>query len=163
MMGRAISGGTDVVIGRKLWQEWSQSWPNADASDPFGQFINPVRKHVVSRTLSGTLGWNSAVIDSDPPAYIAQLKQEGSGDILLVGGIETTRSLPSSPALLTRLPSRSTPWPPQRDSSPRRVRAGDTAAADRQRDHKRRQRRPDVRARGLTATVSRVQSLSQTT
>ena len=56
MMGRAISGGTDVVIGRKLWQEWSQYWPNADASDPFGQFINPVRKHVVSRTLSGTLG-----------------------------------------------------------------------------------------------------------
>ena len=25
MMGRAISGGTDVVIGRKLWQEWSQT------------------------------------------------------------------------------------------------------------------------------------------
>jgi dihydrofolate reductase len=48
MMGRAISGGTDVVIGRKLWQEWSQYWPDADASDPFGQFINPVRKHVVS-------------------------------------------------------------------------------------------------------------------
>ena len=92
MMGRALSGGADVVIGRKLWQEWSQSWPNADASDPFGQFINPVRKHVVSRTLSGPLGWNSAVIDSDPAAYAAQLKQEGSGDILLVGGIETTRS-----------------------------------------------------------------------
>jgi dihydrofolate reductase len=33
MMGRAISGGTDVVIGRKLWQEWSQYWPDADASD----------------------------------------------------------------------------------------------------------------------------------
>lgn len=93
MMGRAISGGTDVVIGRKLWQEWSQYWPNADASDPFGQFINPVRKHVVSRALSGALGWNSAVIDSDPAAYVAHLKQEGAGDILLVGGIETTRSL----------------------------------------------------------------------
>ena len=36
---------------------------------------------------------NSAVIDSDPVAYLAQLKQEGSGDILLAGGIETTRSL----------------------------------------------------------------------
>ena len=76
MMGRALSGGTDVVIGRKLWQEWSQYWPDADASDPFGQFINPVRKHVVSRTLSGTLGWNSAVIDSGPAAYVARLKQE---------------------------------------------------------------------------------------
>ena len=34
MMGRAISGGTNVVIGRKLWQEWSQYWPDADASEP---------------------------------------------------------------------------------------------------------------------------------
>jgi RNA polymerase sigma-70 factor (ECF subfamily) len=93
MMGRAISGGTDVVIGRKLWQEWSQFWPNADANDPFGQFINPIRKHVVSRTLTGDLGWNSTVIDSDPVAYVAKLQQEGSGDILVVGGIETTRSL----------------------------------------------------------------------
>ena len=77
----------------ELWQEWSQYWPSADASDPFGQFINRVRKHVVSRTLSGALGWNSEVIDSDPAAWSRELKQEGSGDILVVGGIETTRSL----------------------------------------------------------------------
>jgi len=93
LMGQAISGATDVIIGRKLWQEWSEYWQNADAGDPFGQFINPVRKHVVSRTLSGTLGWNSAAIGSDPVAHAATLRQEGSGDILLAGGIETTRSL----------------------------------------------------------------------
>ena len=114
MMGRAISGGTDVVIGRKLWQEWSQYWPDADASDPFGQFINPVRKHVVSRTLSGTLGWNSAVIDSDPAAYVAQLKQEGSGTSFWSAASRRPEAC-SSPVLLTRLPSRSTPWPPRRD------------------------------------------------
>jgi dihydrofolate reductase len=93
LLGRAIGGGTDVVIGRKLWQEWSQYWQNADADDPFGRFINPVRKHVVSRTRSGDLGWNSTVIDSEPVAYVTELKQDGSGDILVVGGIETTRSL----------------------------------------------------------------------
>ncbi len=93
MMGRSIGGASDVVIGRKLWQEWSQFWQNADANDPFGQFINPVRKHVVSHTLSGDLGWNSSVIDSDPADYVATLKQDGAGDILVVGGIETTRSL----------------------------------------------------------------------
>jgi RNA polymerase sigma-70 factor (ECF subfamily) len=93
LMGRAISGGTDLVIGRKLWQEWSQYWQSADPADPFGQFINPIRKHVVSRTLSGDIGWNSTVIDSDPATYVAKLKDEGSGDILIVGGIETTRSL----------------------------------------------------------------------
>ena len=93
MMGRAIGGVTDVVIGRKLWQEWSQFWQSASADDPFGQFINPVRKHVVSRSLTGDLGWNSTLVDADPAAYVRKLQQQGDGDISVVGGIETTRSL----------------------------------------------------------------------
>jgi len=93
MMGRAIGGVTDVIIGRKLWQEWSQFWPSASADDPFGQFINPVRKHVVSRSLTGDLGWNSTLVEADPAAYVRKLQQEGDGDISVVGGIETTRSL----------------------------------------------------------------------
>jgi dihydrofolate reductase len=91
LMGQAIGGVTDVVIGRKLWQEWSEFWPNAN--DPFGAFINPVRKHVVTRTLRGELGWNSTVVDGDPIAYVRQLQQQGEGHISVVGGIETVRSL----------------------------------------------------------------------
>jgi RNA polymerase sigma-70 factor (ECF subfamily) len=93
LMGRAISDVTDVVIGRKLWEEWSQFWPNAGEGDPFGGFINPVRKHVVSQTLSGDLGWNSTLVDADPAAYVRKLQQDGDGGISIVGGIETTRSL----------------------------------------------------------------------
>ena len=93
LMGRSVAGCTDVIIGRKLWQEWSLYWQSADANDPFAQFINPVRKHVVTRTLSGDLDWNSTVIDSDPVSYVRKLQQDGSGGILVVGGIETTRSL----------------------------------------------------------------------
>jgi dihydrofolate reductase len=74
MMGRAIEGITDVVIGRKLWQEWSEYWPGVD--DPFGY-----------------LGWNSTVIDGDPVSYVQKLQQQGEGGIGVVGGIETTRSL----------------------------------------------------------------------
>jgi RNA polymerase sigma-70 factor (ECF subfamily) len=91
LMGQAIGGVTDVVIGRKLWQEWSQFWPGAD--DPFGSFINPVRKHVITSTLTGDLGWNSTVIDGDPADYVRQLQQQGEGGISVVGGIETIRSL----------------------------------------------------------------------
>jgi RNA polymerase sigma-70 factor (ECF subfamily) len=91
MMGRVIGGATDVIIGRKLWQEWSQYWPGAE--DPFGSFINPVRKHVVGSGLSGDLGWNSVAIDGDPVAYVEKLKSEDGGDILVSGGIETTRTL----------------------------------------------------------------------
>lgn len=93
MMGRAIGATTDVVIGRTLWQEWSQFWQSPGADDPFGQFINPVRKHVVSQTLSGDLGWNSTLVDGDPAAYVRTLRQDGEGDISVVGGIQTTRSL----------------------------------------------------------------------
>lgn len=91
MMGEVIGGVTDVVIGRKLWQEWSAYWP--DAEDPFGSFINPVRKHVVTGTLTGDLGWNSTVVGGDPVSYVQRLQQHGAGEIAITGGIETIRSL----------------------------------------------------------------------
>ena len=82
---------TDVVIGRKLWQEWSELWPGAD--DPFGQWINPVRKHVISATLGDELPWNSTRIPGDPVEYVRGLREQDGGDISVVGGIETVRSL----------------------------------------------------------------------
>ncbi|MCF8603269.1 dihydrofolate reductase family protein [Gordonia sp. HY442] len=91
MMGESIGSVTDAVIGRKLWQEWSEYWP--DAEDPFAEWINPVRKHVVSTTLSGDLTWNSVVVDGDPIAYVRDLRERGAGDISVVGGVETVRSL----------------------------------------------------------------------
>lgn len=91
MMGRTLAAVTDVVIGRKLWEEWSQFWPGAE--DPFGAFINPVRKHVVTTTREGDLGWNSTAIEGDPVAYVQALKDNGEGDIAVTGGIETVRSL----------------------------------------------------------------------
>ena len=93
LMGAAIGGVTDVVIGRRLWQEWSGYWPSAGEGDPFAAFINPVRKHVVSSTLSGDLGWNSTVVEGDPVAYVTSLKEGEGGGISVVGGIDTIRSL----------------------------------------------------------------------
>lgn len=91
MMARALGAVTDVVIGRKLWEEWSQYWPGRD--DPFGSFINPVRKHVVTTTRTGDLGWQSTAVEGDPIAYVQALKDRGDGDIAVTGGIETVRSL----------------------------------------------------------------------
>jgi RNA polymerase sigma-70 factor (ECF subfamily) len=91
LMGQAISGVTDVVIGRKLWEEWSQYWPGAQ--DPFGDFINPVRKHVISSSSSGELEWNSTAIDGDPVGYVEKLRETGEGGITVAGGVQTVRSL----------------------------------------------------------------------
>lgn len=91
MMTEMISPVTDVVIGRRLWQEWSEYWPTAD--DPFGEWINPVRKHVISATLTGDLPWNSALVHGDPVRYVSDLREQGDGGISVIGGIDTVRSL----------------------------------------------------------------------
>jgi dihydrofolate reductase len=93
MMGKTLAGVTDVVMGRTLWQEWSEFWPPMEGSDPFAAFINPVRKHVISTTLTGELGWDSTLVDGDPVDAVRQLRDQQGGDILVAGGIETVRSL----------------------------------------------------------------------
>ena len=93
LLGRAIGSATDVVIGRKLWEEWSEYWPAAPADDPFAAFINPVRKHVVSATLDAEPGWNSEVVPGDPVAYVEELRATDGGDIMVAGGIDTVRTL----------------------------------------------------------------------
>ncbi|MBD0022564.1 dihydrofolate reductase [Gordonia pseudamarae] len=90
-MGAAIGDVTDVIIGRKLWDEWREYWPCAD--DPFGAWINPVRKHVLSRTLTGEVPWNSVAIDGDPIDYVKALRAQGDGGISVAGGIDTVRLL----------------------------------------------------------------------
>ena len=41
LMGRAIGGITDVVIGRRLWQEWSQYWHQRRATTPSARSSTP--------------------------------------------------------------------------------------------------------------------------
>ena len=93
LMGATLAGVTDVVIGRVLWEEWSEYWPPHADSDPFAAFINPVRKHVLTSAGSGELGWNSTAIDGDPVAYVRDLAHTGEGGIAVTGGIETVRAL----------------------------------------------------------------------
>lgn len=91
LMGRTIAPVTDVVIGSTLWKEWSEYWPGAD--DPFAQWINPVRKHVISSTLPADLPWNSTLIEGDSLEYVRNLREQTGGAISVAGGVETIRSL----------------------------------------------------------------------
>ena len=91
LMGKALAGVTDVVIGRRLWEQWKDYWATAD--EEFGQFINPVRKHVVTTTLEGELDWNSVAIDGDPVAYVKDLAASAEGRVSVTGGVQTVRSL----------------------------------------------------------------------
>lgn len=91
-MTRALTPATDVVMGRKLWQEWSEYWPPR-TDDPFSQWINPVRKHVLSSTLPDDLPWNSVPVRTSPAELIGTLRSQDGGDIIVAGGVETVRSL----------------------------------------------------------------------
>lgn len=93
LMGQALAGVTDVVIGRKLWEEWKEYWTSAPADDPFASFINPARKHVISSTLSEPLEWNSTIATGDPAAYVRNLAETTDGRVSVTGGIQTVRSL----------------------------------------------------------------------
>lgn len=91
LMGQALAGVTDLVIGRKLWQEWKDYWATAD--DPFANFINPVRKHVISSTLEGPLEWNSVLVEGDPIEYVRSLAASTDRRVSVTGGVQTVRSL----------------------------------------------------------------------
>lgn len=87
LMGKSLADGADVVMGRRLWAEWSQYWPS-NTDDGFGDFIKPAREDVTSSTLSGKLGWNSQLVDGDPVRYLETLKaSDTDGSIIVAGGV----------------------------------------------------------------------------
>ena len=91
-MGRALAPVTDVILGRRIYDEWADYWPH-NPDDGFGDFINPVRKHVASRTLTGPLGWhNATIIEGDLLDFVRRLKEGDGGDIS-VNGISVVRQL----------------------------------------------------------------------
>lgn len=90
-MDRNLATVDAMLLGRVLYTEWAEYWP--EATDEFGVFINPLKKYVVSSTLTAPLEWqNSELLTGDPMDAIRALKQTEGGDIS-VGGITLIRSL----------------------------------------------------------------------
>jgi dihydrofolate reductase len=59
----------------------------------WADLLNPLPKYVASRTLSGPLDWNAALIEGDAAEGVSRLKQELDGDLVLVGCGELARNL----------------------------------------------------------------------
>lgn len=83
----------DVVLDRVTYQEWSGYFPTSD--DPFADFINPVRKHVASRTLAaGDLAWDNArLVEGDLLDHVRDLKQGEGRDVSVCGSISVVGQL----------------------------------------------------------------------
>ena len=96
-MGAAVEAGVEsseaFLLGRVLYSEWSEFWPQQGPEMEFSSFINEVPKYVVSSTLDDAAWNNSTVISGDVAAGVRDLKDRVSGDITMSGCATTVRWL----------------------------------------------------------------------
>jgi dihydrofolate reductase len=76
-----------LLLGRVTYEGLAAFWPNQPGGTPMVDYINSVRKYVVSKTLEEPLGWNNSVlVEGDEYAEaIAELKRQEGKDITIIG------------------------------------------------------------------------------
>jgi dihydrofolate reductase len=76
-----------LLFGRRTWQTMAAAWPNR-AGDPFADWMNSIRKYVVSRTLTqDDLTWsNSALLPAeDALGAVRELRAREGGAVQMWG------------------------------------------------------------------------------
>jgi len=93
-VGAGIASTDTVVLGRVLYQQWAAYWPTkTKADDGYADFINGVRKVVVSTTLESVDWQHAELAGGDIEAAVRALKEEDGGDIAVNGSITVAQSL----------------------------------------------------------------------
>jgi dihydrofolate reductase len=94
VMGEGMASQTAFLMGRRLYDEWSEYWPQQGDEVPFSSHINNVPKYVVThRPIEGSLWRNTTVLSDDPAAQVQALKDTTDGDIAMSGCATTVRWL----------------------------------------------------------------------
>jgi dihydrofolate reductase len=92
---KLIADAGGFLLGRWTYELFADFWPNA--SEEFKEFSEPMNtkpKHVASSTLTDPLEWqNSSVLPEPLPEAIAALKEQGGGDLLVIGSTVLVHSL----------------------------------------------------------------------
>ncbi|MEP6681429.1 MAG: dihydrofolate reductase family protein [Chloroflexota bacterium] len=90
---RSVIGTQDaVLLGRHMYDEWSQFWPTIE-DQPFAEFINTVKKQVVTSTPLSKEWHNSEAVGGPLVDLVPHLKAGPGGDIGVHGSIELAQSL----------------------------------------------------------------------
>jgi dihydrofolate reductase len=92
LIGATIAEQDAVLLGRKMYDEWSIYWPPSNI-EPFATFINNVPKFVVSSTLREVNWKASTLISHDLAGAIANLKAQSGKTIGVHGSISLVQSL----------------------------------------------------------------------
>lgn len=79
-------GADAFLLGRRTWQIWAAFWPTMTGGDhELTDFMNRVRKYVVSNTLKRADWNNSLIISGDVAAEVAKLRAQPGGELLVYG------------------------------------------------------------------------------
>jgi dihydrofolate reductase len=83
------------LLGRRTYEILSGYWPKASEEEQvIAQPLNTRPKYVASRTLTDPLEWeNATVLQGDVAEAVSSLKQEGGGDLLVIGSTELVQTL----------------------------------------------------------------------
>ena len=85
-----------LVLGRKTYEGLAAVWPNL-VDDPgmgvYAERVNGMPKYVASRTLSGPLEWNAALIEGDVTERMRGIKSEHEANLIISGVGELAHTL----------------------------------------------------------------------
>lgn len=81
------------LMGRKTFELFATYWGARSRDGGFGEAISSKPKYVVSNTMSDPTWEGSTVISGDVAAEIRKLKEQPSGELLLVGSARLARWL----------------------------------------------------------------------
>jgi dihydrofolate reductase len=83
-----------LLLGRVTYEGMAAFWPHQPGGTPMVDYINSVRKYVVSATLEEPLEWNnSTLIKGNVAEEIIELKRQPGKDITILGSGALVRSL----------------------------------------------------------------------
>ena len=83
-----------LLLGRVTYEGLAAFWPNQPAGTPMVDYINSVRKHVVSGTLEEPLAWNNSTLaGGNVGEGISELKRQPGKDITIIGSGVLVRAL----------------------------------------------------------------------
>ena len=92
LIGDTVAEQDTILLGRKMFDEWSNYWPDSTI-EPFASFINNHHKYVVSSTLKEVNWRHSSLIHDDVSNAIAGLKAKNGKTIGVHGSISLVQSL----------------------------------------------------------------------
>ena len=94
IIGEGMEGQSGFLLGRRMYDEWSEYWPGNTDDDGFGPHINAISKYVVThRPIDGERWNNTTVIVDDHANALKALKESADGDIAMSGSATTVRWL----------------------------------------------------------------------